>query len=159
MILFVYLAGEGVDGQLVGSRGVIRLPAGFNYRDQQTVTASKKAARFARHFQPINDSAAEKNKKAESGRLKGDEKRRPPVFFTFQEKSRAIENEEGLFYDDFPSISLFDPSNKEIRTTLHQNLLSEPQQLSFDVDQSSEGDESMFYFMNPRPLMSLFNFS
>jgi len=41
--------------QLVGSRGVVSLPEGFVYHDNETLDASKRAAEYARTFQVVED--------------------------------------------------------------------------------------------------------
>jgi len=41
--------------QLVGSRGVVSLPVGFVYHDNDTLDASKRAAEYARTFQVVED--------------------------------------------------------------------------------------------------------
>ena len=86
-------------GQLVGSRGVVNLPDGFQYRDQDTVRASMKATNFARHFQPIIDILAEQNKLVELQRNRFKQEM-VPVFFTFGDRSYSYRNENTLFFSD-----------------------------------------------------------
>jgi hypothetical protein len=47
--------------QLVGSRGIVTLPSGFQYRDTTTVDASMNVAKFARSFQSQANSISENN--------------------------------------------------------------------------------------------------
>eukprot|EP00092_Neocalanus_flemingeri_P026017 GFUD01028199.1.p1 GENE.GFUD01028199.1~~GFUD01028199.1.p1 ORF type:complete len:272 (-),score=61.56 GFUD01028199.1:69-884(-) len=49
--------------QLIGSRGVIRLKEGVEYRDAETRDSSKAVAIFAKRFQHTLDDIAKKNKK------------------------------------------------------------------------------------------------
>ena len=51
--------------QLIGSRGVIKLRDGYQYRDHQTVNASKAVARFAKNYQPFDDNNAHRRKSRE----------------------------------------------------------------------------------------------
>ena len=53
-------------GQLIGSRGVIKLKEGVEYRDIETVDASKAIAEFAKIYQPLLDKVASRRK----GKLK-----------------------------------------------------------------------------------------
>ena len=55
-----------VSAQLIGSRGVIKLKEGYEYRDKQTVAASEAVARYAKRFQPFSDNNAQRNRKPES---------------------------------------------------------------------------------------------
>ena len=49
-------------GQLIGSRGVIKLKEGVEYRDIETVDASKAIAEFAKIYQPLLDKVASRRK-------------------------------------------------------------------------------------------------
>ena len=46
--------------QLIGSRGVITLREGVEYRDPETVEASESVAHFAKEFQEVDDAIAER---------------------------------------------------------------------------------------------------
>ena len=48
-----------VQSQLVGSRGVVKLKPGYEYRDKYTVSASEQVANFAKRFQPFDDNNAQ----------------------------------------------------------------------------------------------------
>merc|ERR1711970_1321815 len=48
-----------VQSQLVGSRGVVKLKPGYEYRDKYTVSASEQVANFAKRFQPLDDNNAQ----------------------------------------------------------------------------------------------------
>merc|ERR1711970_191034 len=48
-----------VQSQLVGSRGVVKLKPGYQYRDKYTVSASEQVANFAKKFQPFDDNNAQ----------------------------------------------------------------------------------------------------
>ena len=53
------------ESQLIGSRGVIKLRDGYQYRDHETVNASKAVARFAKKYQPFDDNNAHRRKSRE----------------------------------------------------------------------------------------------
>ena len=76
-LVLLLLSHHHVSAQLVGNRGVVQLPSGFEYRlekvlsylytdstfrDSETLAASARASRFAKYFQPLNDLFAEQNK-------------------------------------------------------------------------------------------------
>ena len=50
LLILVYTSTSSA--QLIGSRGVITLREGVEYRDPETVEASEQVANFAREFQP-----------------------------------------------------------------------------------------------------------
>lgn len=49
------------NAQLVGSRGVIALPEGFVYHDNETLDASKKVAEYAKKYQVVEDHQVAQN--------------------------------------------------------------------------------------------------
>ena len=102
-------------GQLVGNRGVVQLPDGFQYRDQETVQAIQAATRFAKHFQPINDIVAEQNKLVELQRNQYQQEK-TPVFFTFGQQNFASEKNDTLFFNDIRYI----PVGENLRATPKQ---------------------------------------
>jgi hypothetical protein len=57
-----FLSLSFVSGQLIGSRGVIKLKEGVEYRDADTVDSSKAVANFAKKYQPFFDDVAKKRK-------------------------------------------------------------------------------------------------
>ena len=83
--------------QLIGHRGVFRLPPGAEYRDEETRTASEGVSAFARKFQPLIDLAAELNKFDEQERTK-QRCRRHPVFVTNQAVGYSGKMKADLFY-------------------------------------------------------------
>ena len=113
--------------QLVGSRGVVQLPDGYQYRDQQTIMASEEASRFAKHFQPINDIVAEQNKLVELQRNRFKQEK-VPVFFTFGELSLAANKEDTLFFTDSRYIQTA-PENRRQKDNLVRK--QEPLQSEF----------------------------
>jgi len=48
-------------GQLVGSRGVVGLPEGFVYHDNETLAASKKVAEYAKKYQAVEEHQVAQN--------------------------------------------------------------------------------------------------
>ena len=48
-------------GQLVGSRGVVALPEGFVYHDNETLDASKRVAEYAKKYQAVEDHQVAQN--------------------------------------------------------------------------------------------------
>merc|ERR1712212_105704 len=93
--------------QLVGSRGVVGLPDGFQYRDQETLLASMAASRFAKHFQPLNDIVAEQNKLVELQRTQFQQDK-TPIFYTFGQQRLSLldNNNNTLFFNDIKNIPL-----------------------------------------------------
>ena len=108
-----------VGAQLVGNRGVVQLPSGFEYRlnnfkiyfyilistfrDSETLAASARASRFAKYFQPLNDLFAEQNKLIELQRSSFQTDRsggRPPVFLTSGSGHLGQGGSEALYYSD-----------------------------------------------------------
>ena len=57
--LVILLPCTMVQSQLVGSRGVVKLKPGYEYRDKYTVSASEQVANFAKRFQPFDDNNAQ----------------------------------------------------------------------------------------------------
>ena len=104
-VLLLPLVLEGCSGQLVGSRGVVGLPDGFQYRDQETLLASMAASRFAKHFQPINDIVAEQNKLVELQRSQFQQER-TPIFYTFGQQSLSLVDNDTLYINDIKNIPL-----------------------------------------------------
>lgn len=64
LLLHVYTSTSSP--QLIGSRGVITLREGVEYRDPETVEASETVANFAREFQEQDDDIAERHSQANS---------------------------------------------------------------------------------------------
>ena len=108
-----------VGAQLVGNRGVVQLPSGFEYRledsffefpftnsilrDSETLAASARASRFAKYFQPLNDLFAEQNKLIELQRSSYQTDRsgsRPPVFLTSGTGHHGQGGSNALYYSD-----------------------------------------------------------
>ena len=104
-VLLLPLVLEGCSCQLVGSRGVVGLPDGFQYRDQETLLASMAASRFAKHFQPLNDIVAEQNKLVELQRTQFQQDK-TPIFFTFGQERLSLLDNETLFFNDIKNIPL-----------------------------------------------------
>ena len=104
-VLLLPLVLEGCSCQLVGSRGVVGLPDGFQYRDQETLLASMAASRFAKHFQPLNDIVAEQNKLVELQRTQFQQDK-TPIFYTFGHQRLALldNNNNTLFFNDIKNI-------------------------------------------------------
>eukprot|EP00091_Calanus_sinicus_P013140 TRINITY_DN2924_c0_g1_i8.p1 TRINITY_DN2924_c0_g1~~TRINITY_DN2924_c0_g1_i8.p1 ORF type:complete len:502 (+),score=84.83 TRINITY_DN2924_c0_g1_i8:216-1721(+) len=71
LLLHVYTATSSP--QLIGSRGVIKLREGVEYRDPETVEASETVANFAREFQEVDDDIAERHSHANSFRSRQNE--------------------------------------------------------------------------------------
>ena len=51
-----------VNAQLVGSRGVVKLPPGFVYHDEDTLPASRRVAIYAKKYQEKDNHKADENK-------------------------------------------------------------------------------------------------
>ena len=116
--LVLLLLTHHVGAQLVGNRGVVQLPSGFEYRlekvlsylytdstfrDSETLAASARASRFAKYFQPLNDLFAEQNKLIELQRSSFQTDRsggRPPVFLTSGSGHLGHGGSEALYYSD-----------------------------------------------------------
>ena len=62
IVLVIFLSFTMVHSQLIGSRGVIKLKPGYEYRDKYTVAASEQVAEFAKKFQPFADNDAARRK-------------------------------------------------------------------------------------------------
>eukprot|EP00092_Neocalanus_flemingeri_P063300 GFUD01076545.1.p1 GENE.GFUD01076545.1~~GFUD01076545.1.p1 ORF type:complete len:123 (+),score=32.50 GFUD01076545.1:79-447(+) len=58
LLVLVYLS--ACSAQLIGSRGVITLREGVEYRDPETVEASQQVATFAQQFQEVDDEIADR---------------------------------------------------------------------------------------------------
>jgi len=71
LLLHVYTSTSSP--QLIGSRGVITLREGVEYRDPETVEASETVANFAKEFQEIDDDIAERHNQANSFRSRQNE--------------------------------------------------------------------------------------
>ena len=117
-LLLLLLTRHHVSAQLVGNRGVVQLPSGFEYRlnnfkiylytdslfrDSETLAASARASRFAKYFQPLNDLFAEQNKLIELQRSSFQTDRsggRPPVFLTSGSGHLGQGGSEALYYSD-----------------------------------------------------------
>ena len=91
-----------VASQLVGSRGVVTLPPGEEYRDRETLAASREVARFAFHYQPLNDVFSQQNKLEELQKLVGLSKHADinPVFVTIGKSTADGTSNETLYYED-----------------------------------------------------------
>ena len=62
ILLLTFLPMSLIPAQLIGSRGVIHLKEGYEYRDKHTVTASEAVAKYAKKYQPFADNEAERRK-------------------------------------------------------------------------------------------------
>ena len=58
ILLLTFLPMSLIPAQLIGSRGVIHLKEGYEYRDKQTVAASEAVAKYAKKYQPFADNEA-----------------------------------------------------------------------------------------------------
>ena len=106
-------------GQLVGSRGVITLPDGFQYKDQETVLASREVAQYAKHYQPLMDVVAQQNKLKEvqrSGETNESQRLRAPIYFPLGQQAPA--DNFTLYYGDVPYIT--ELANPLIQTISHE---------------------------------------
>merc|ERR1712106_106338 len=62
ILLLTFLSISLIHSQLIGSRGVIHLKAGYEYRDKQTVVASEAVAKYAKKYQPYVDNDSQRRK-------------------------------------------------------------------------------------------------
>jgi len=100
--------------QLIGSRGVITLREGFEYRDPETVEASESIARFAKEFQELDDEIAEQHSRSNSFNSRLNEV--TPRFHT-----QVLDNVKGR-----PLVE------NEIFDFLESRFLEPPQELQFN---------------------------
>ena len=62
ILLLTFLPMSLIPAQLIGSRGVIHLKEGYEYRDKHTVAASEAVAKYAKKYQPFADNEAQRGK-------------------------------------------------------------------------------------------------
>ena len=67
-IFIFFLPLHFVCSQLIGSRGVIKLKEGVEYRDAETVDSSKAVARFAKQYQPYIDNVSKGSLQKKNGK-------------------------------------------------------------------------------------------